>query len=86
MKTQYIKTRSNLNTASDYLLVSYWTDDDFHIRSARQELINALCGAPDKDVMIDMLVRDAGINATQAASVIDAILDHSIPNKETTNA
>ena len=82
MKSNYIRTRCNLDAASDALLVSYWTDNDFHVRAAHQELIKALCGTPDKEVMIDMLVRDAGINATQAEAAVNSILDHAIPLME----
>ena len=48
MDTSLIITQINLENAAKSLHAAYWTQDEFHIKSARRYLIRAICG-PDQE-------------------------------------
>lgn len=52
-KTELIRVKSNLEAACDALHVAYWTENDFHIKDARERLVKAICC--DNDATLDDL-------------------------------
>lgn len=83
--TRYIETRYSLNSASESLVVAYWSNPDFHVPNAREAITRALCGG-DRATLIDMIenamdnVHDMDVTFTDyATAVADALLDYAAP-------
>mgnify|MGYP000970244140 CR=1 FL=1 len=61
-KQELVTTSLRLQKAVDHLNVAYWTQDDFHVKVARESLVRAL-GFEDESDMYDNLVY--GCNNTE---------------------
>lgn len=53
MKTDLIITKTHLEHAAASLHIAYWTEDEYHIKSARDSLARALCG-PDQEPSLEI--------------------------------
>ena len=83
--TRFVQTRYNLNSACESLSVAYWTQETFHIDSARQRLTQALCGGKYEDLLdlIEEAISDThDLDVTDrdyAVAVAEAILNYAVP-------
>jgi len=86
----YTRTRNHMHGAAESALVAYWTNDNYHINSARECVVRALSGtdhggnhSEDLKEIIATAIQDSldvGCQPEDAAQgVIDAILDACLP-------